>query len=113
MSHKQESYVRLIGPHPISRKHSGAMCRSPKPDSGVRVLGEVPILSGCSSIGRASALGAEGCWFKSSHLDHLESDIDMDTEYLKRQAIFRLIVFFVIAVVVGFIISDINILSSQ
>ena len=37
----------------------------------------------------------------------------MDTEYLKRQAIFRLVVFFVIAVVVGFIASDINILMSQ
>ena len=42
-----------------------------------------------------------------------ESDIDMDTEYLKRQAIFRLIVFFIITVVVGFIASDINILMSQ
>lgn len=37
----------------------------------------------------------------------------MDTEYLKRQAIFRLVVFFVIAVVIGFIASDINILMSQ
>lgn len=37
----------------------------------------------------------------------------MDTEYLKRQAIFRLVVFFVITVVVGFIVSDINILMSQ
>jgi hypothetical protein len=25
---------------------------------------------GCSSIGRASALHAEGCWFESSHLHH-------------------------------------------
>lgn len=37
----------------------------------------------------------------------------MDTEYLKRQAIFRLVVFFVIAVVIGFIASDINILMIQ
>jgi hypothetical protein len=37
----------------------------------------------------------------------------MDREQLKYQAIFRLVAFFAIAIIVGFIASDINILSSQ
>ena len=37
----------------------------------------------------------------------------MTREQLKIQAIFRLIVFFAIAIVIGFVASDINILSSQ
>jgi hypothetical protein len=37
----------------------------------------------------------------------------MTKEQLKLQAIFRLVVFFAIAIVIGFIASDINILSSQ
>ena len=37
----------------------------------------------------------------------------MSNEYLKRQAIFRIVAFFVIAIVIGFIVSDINILVSQ
>lgn len=37
----------------------------------------------------------------------------MDREQLKYQAIFRLVVFFAIAIVVGFIASDVNILMSQ
>lgn len=34
-------------------------------------------------------------------------------EQLKAQAIFRLVMFFVIAIVIGFVVSDINILASQ
>jgi hypothetical protein len=37
----------------------------------------------------------------------------MDREQLKYQAIFRLVIFFAIAITVGFIVSDINILLSQ
>ena len=37
----------------------------------------------------------------------------MTREQLKLQAIFRLTVFFAIAIVIGFVASDINILSSQ
>jgi hypothetical protein len=37
----------------------------------------------------------------------------MDKDMLKYQAIFRLVVFFAIAIVVGFIASDVNILMSQ
>lgn len=37
----------------------------------------------------------------------------MTREQLKLQAIFRLVVFFAIAIVIGFVASDINILSSQ
>jgi hypothetical protein len=37
----------------------------------------------------------------------------MNREQLKLQAIFRLALFFAIAVTVGFIVSDINILMSQ
>ena len=37
----------------------------------------------------------------------------MTREHLKLQAIFRLVVFFAIAIVIGFIASDINILLSQ
>lgn len=37
----------------------------------------------------------------------------MDKDQLKYQAIFRLVAFFAIAIVIGFIASDINILSSQ
>jgi hypothetical protein len=37
----------------------------------------------------------------------------MTREQLKLQAILRLVVFFAIAIVIGFIASDINILSSQ
>ena len=39
--------------------------------------------------------------------------IYMTREQLKIQAIFRLVVFFAIAITIGFIASDINILSSQ
>ena len=37
----------------------------------------------------------------------------MNEDYLRRQAIFRIVVFFAIAIVIGFIVSDINILVSQ
>ena len=37
----------------------------------------------------------------------------MNREQLKAQAIFRLVMFFAITIVIGFVISDINILSSQ
>lgn len=37
----------------------------------------------------------------------------MTHEQLKMQAIFRLVAFFLIAIVIGFIASDINILASQ
>ena len=37
----------------------------------------------------------------------------MTREQLKLQAIFRLTVFFAIAIIIGFVASDINILSSQ
>jgi len=37
----------------------------------------------------------------------------MNKDELKRQAIFRMIMFFAITIVIGFIASDINILSSQ
>ena len=37
----------------------------------------------------------------------------MTREQLKLQAIFRLTVFFAIAIVIGFVASDINILTSQ
>ena len=37
----------------------------------------------------------------------------MNREQLKMQAIIRLTLFFAIAIVVGFIVSDINILASQ
>ena len=37
----------------------------------------------------------------------------MTREQLKYQAIFRLVIFFAITIVIGFVASDINILSSQ
>jgi hypothetical protein len=37
----------------------------------------------------------------------------MNREQLKLQAIFRLVAFFAIAIAIGFIASDINILASQ
>lgn len=37
----------------------------------------------------------------------------MNEQQLKMQAIFRLVVFFAIAIIVGFVFSDINILMSQ
>jgi len=37
----------------------------------------------------------------------------MDREQLKLQAIFRIVLFFAIAIVIGFIASDFNILLSQ
>ena len=37
----------------------------------------------------------------------------MTREQLKLQAIFRLTVFFAIAIIIGFVASDINILTSQ
>ena len=37
----------------------------------------------------------------------------MTREQLKMQAIIRLTLFFAIAIVIGFVVSDINILSSQ
>ena len=37
----------------------------------------------------------------------------MTREQLKLQAIFRLAVFFAIAIIIGFVASDINILTSQ
>jgi hypothetical protein len=37
----------------------------------------------------------------------------MDKDKLKYQAIFRMVAFFAIAIVVGFIASDVNILMSQ
>ena len=37
----------------------------------------------------------------------------MNKDELKRQAIFRMVMFFAITIVIGFIASDINILSSQ
>ena len=37
----------------------------------------------------------------------------MNEDQLKRQAIFRMVMFFAITIVIGFIASDINILASQ
>jgi hypothetical protein len=37
----------------------------------------------------------------------------MNEDQLRRQAIFRMAIFFAITIVIGFIASDINILSSQ
>jgi len=37
----------------------------------------------------------------------------MSEEQLRRQAIFKMVMFFAITIVIGFIASDINILSSQ
>jgi len=38
---------------------------------------------------------------------------DLTPEQLKRQAYFRMAIFFAITIVIGFIASDINMLSSQ
>jgi hypothetical protein len=38
---------------------------------------------------------------------------DLTPEQLKRQAIFRMAIFFLITIIIGFIASDINMLSSQ
>jgi preprotein translocase subunit SecG len=37
----------------------------------------------------------------------------MSEDYLRRQAIFRIVAFFVITIAIGFIASDINILAGQ
>jgi len=37
----------------------------------------------------------------------------MDKDQLKRQAYFRMAIFFAITIVIGFVASDINMLSSQ
>ena len=37
----------------------------------------------------------------------------MNTNDLKRQALFKLVVFFLITIVIGFVASDINILAGQ
>jgi hypothetical protein len=37
----------------------------------------------------------------------------MDENQLRRQAIFRMAIFFLITIIIGFIASDINMLSSQ
>jgi hypothetical protein len=37
----------------------------------------------------------------------------MNEDQLKRQAIFRMVMFFAITIVIGFIASDINMLASQ
>jgi hypothetical protein len=38
---------------------------------------------------------------------------ELTPEQLKRQAILRMIIFFLITIVIGFIASDVNMLSSQ
>ena len=58
-------------------------------------------------------LESVGRRFESCYPDQLEKVNVMDREQLKYQAIFRLVVFFAIAIVVGFIASDVNILMSQ
>ena len=58
-------------------------------------------------------LESVGRRFESCYPDQLEKVNVMDKDILKYQAIFRLVVFFAIAIVVGFIASDINILMSQ
>jgi len=37
----------------------------------------------------------------------------MDENQLRRQAIFRMVIFFLITIIIGFVASDINMLSSQ
>lgn len=58
-------------------------------------------------------LESVGRRFESCYPDQLEKVNVMDREQLKYQAIFRLVAFFAIAIVVGFIASDVNILMSQ
>ena len=108
MSHKQESHVRLMGPHPISVKCYGSTAVS-KTASLSSTLSSGAILSGCSSIGRVLGLGPRSWEFESLHLDHFEKAIYMTEEQLKRQAIFRLTVFFLLSIVIGFVLSDLNI----